>query len=182
MKYLSIIFIFFFSFAVFSQDAPEIATFTVTNLNDSGTGSLRAAVASANSTADNDTITFAIPANDANCTAGVCAITLTSGDLAITSAATAGTLTITNSTGASNLLISGNNTSRVFFVNQNANLTISGVTITKGNGRGTTVPIYTNGGGGIYNSGTITLTNSIVSDNAANIGGGLGGGGISTAG
>lgn len=146
------------------------ATYTVTTTADTGAGSLRAAIASANETLDPDTVEFAIPASDYNCTSGVCTISLTSGELAITSAATSGTLTITNLTGASNLLISGNNTSRVFIVNPEADLTINGVTITKGNGGGV---IGSGFGGGIVNhSGTLTLTNSTVRGNTANNSGG----------
>jgi hypothetical protein len=39
----------------------QAATFTVTNTNDSGTGSLRQAILDANSSGDADTIEFAIP-------------------------------------------------------------------------------------------------------------------------
>jgi hypothetical protein len=158
---------------IFTASA-SAATFTVTTTADSGAGSLREAVASANATIDPDTIEFAIPTSGAGCTAGVCTITLTSGELAVNSTAAAGTLLITNSTGSGNLLISGNNASRVFFVNFGANLTISGVTITKGNGRGTTVPSLAAVGGGIVNNGgTLTLTNSTVSGNTTNQGGGI---------
>ncbi len=109
--------------------------------------SLRGAIGRANTTTNEaDTIDFALPAGST--------ITLTGGILTIN---TAGALTITNSTGASNLLISGNNASRVFYLNPSANLTVSGVTITKGNAT------Y---GGGIYSArGTLTLTNSTVSGN-----------------
>ena len=152
-------------------ESANAATYTVTTTANTGAGSLRAAISSANATAEADTIEFAIAAGDAGCMAGVCTITLTSGNLAITSATTAGTLLITNSTGASNLLISGNNTSRVFSVNSGANLTINGVTITKGNGAG---GIGNGSGGGIFNDagGTLTLTNSTVSGNTASASGG----------
>ncbi|HEX9931059.1 MAG TPA: choice-of-anchor Q domain-containing protein [Pyrinomonadaceae bacterium] len=148
------------------------ATYTVMTTADGGAGSLRAAIESANGTLDSDTIEFAIPASDSNCTAGVCTIKLTSGELAITSAATAGTLLITNSTSAGNLLISRNDTSRVFFVNSGANLTINGVTITRDNGTGTTNSVFMGVGAGIYNSGITILTNSIVSGNKASHNGG----------
>lgn len=152
----------------------QAATYTVTNTADSGAGSLRQAIAAANASVDADAINFALAAGDAGCTAGVCTITLTSGELSVSSAATAGALTIANSTGASNLLISGNNASRVFYLNA-GNLTLHGVTITKG-----LSPIlpegYQDHGGGIYNyQGTLTLLNSIVSSNnsGVNSGGGI---------
>ncbi len=150
------------------------ATYTVTTTADSDAGSLRAAITSANGTLDPDTIEFAIPVGDTGCTSEICTITLTSGELAVNSASTAGSLTINNATDASNLVISGNNTSRVFFVNFGANLTISGLTITKGNGTSTTNAANNGAGGGIFNTGTLTLINSTVSGNtASNIGGGI---------
>ncbi len=155
MKLLSIIFILVFGLSAFG------ATFTVTNLNDNGFGSLRQAISDAKTIAEANTINFQ------NGLSGT--IILTSGELAVT-----GNLTITNSTGANSLLISGNNTSRVFFVNQNANLTINGVTVTKGNGTGITIPGFNGYGGGILNIGTLTLTNSIVSGNTAALAGGGG--------
>ena len=56
----------------------------------------------------------------------------------------------------------------MFFLNTGANLTINGVTITKGNGTGTVSGV----GGGILNLGTLALTNSIVSGNTASSQGG----------
>jgi len=175
-----------------AQSAQAQLTLTVTRTDDrnnascvSGDCSLREAVNAANAAATNDTINFAIPAGSAGCALGVCTITLTRGELAVNSVGTVGTLTITNSTGASNLLISGNNASRVFYINL-GNLAISGVTITKGNGIGTgpTNSGFNNFGGGIFNnSGTLNLTNSTVSGNtASNTGGGIYnfGGGTST--
>ena len=120
--------------------------------------SLRAAVEQANNLGSNDRVLFNLPANST--------ITLTvanGGEIPITNN---GTLEIIE-TATSNLRISGNNTSRVFFVNPGANLMINGVTIT--NGR-TTVG---SNGGGIRNNGTLTLTNSTVSGNTANLGGGI---------
>ncbi|MGI8494556.1 MAG: choice-of-anchor Q domain-containing protein [Pyrinomonadaceae bacterium] len=167
---------FAFLICLFAVQSASAATFTVTTTADSGAGSLRAAVDSANAWASGpDAINFLIPAGDAGCTSGVCTITLTSGELAINSATMSGTLLITNSTGASNLLISGNNTSRVFFGNYGANLTINGVTITKGNGATGTNFGFNGNGGGILNNnnGTLTLTNSTVSGNTASNGGGI---------
>jgi hypothetical protein len=54
--------------------AASAATFTVTNTNDSGAGSLRQAILSANAAAGSDTIAFNV--SGAGCTgAGVCTIT-----------------------------------------------------------------------------------------------------------
>ena len=153
--------------------APSV--YTVTTTADSGTGSLRAAIASANSTATNDTINFNIPTTDAGCASGVCTITLTSGELVINDATTAGTLTITNTTGANNLILSGNNTNRIFNVNTSGNLTLSGVTMTNGKVTG-------GDGGAVTSDGTLTVTNSVITGNTAiydsSSGNGGNGGGI----
>jgi uncharacterized repeat protein (TIGR01451 family) len=57
------------------------ATFTVTNTNDSGAGSLRQAILDANANAGTDTIEFDIPTSDPGCdaTTGVCTVSPTSG-------------------------------------------------------------------------------------------------------
>ncbi len=164
-----------------AQSVQAQLTLTVTRTDNRNTTcvsgvdcSLREAVKAANAAATNDTINFAIPAGDAGCASGVCSITLRIfGALVVNDAATAGTLTITNSTGASNLLISANGGSRVFYLNAGANLAINGVTITRGRGTGNIFNL--NGfGGGIYNNGgTTTLTNSTVSSNRAVNGGGI---------
>jgi hypothetical protein len=136
--------------------ASVLATFSVTNTSDAGVGSLRAAINQANTAAGADVINFtgsifkdAIPDQ----------ITLTSGQLTISS-----DITITG-TGASKLSISGNNNSRVFGITS-GNVTISGLLITQGNASG-------NSGGGISNSGTLTLKNSTISGNTAGFGGGI---------
>jgi Concanavalin A-like lectin/glucanases superfamily/Calx-beta domain len=61
---------------VMLQMSASAATFTVTNANDSGAGSLRQAIADANSNPGFDRITFNIPSSDPNCnaTTGVCTI------------------------------------------------------------------------------------------------------------
>jgi hypothetical protein len=127
----------------------------VTNTNDSGPGSLRAALAVAN---DGDTI-------DATGISGT--ILLTSGELIITQNVTI------DGPGAGTLAINGNATSRVF--NNNASpdstkgVTISGFTITNGN------PNDGDGGGGIRNEtqGTLMVNNCTVSENSAIQGGGI---------
>jgi Right handed beta helix region/IPT/TIG domain/S-layer homology domain len=56
--------------------AAGAATFTVTNTNDTGPGSLRQAINDANDNAGADTIDFAIPGSDSGCDgSGVCTIT-----------------------------------------------------------------------------------------------------------
>lgn len=144
----------------------QAATYTVSTTADSGAGSLRDAIITANSTIEDDIINFSIPASDPGCNASsVCTITLTSGEIVINATSTAGRLTITNATGASNLLISGNNQSRVFYVNAGADLTVNGVTITGGNGVGIGSDDANRSGGGIFNNGNLTLTNTIVREN-----------------
>ena len=153
-----------FAFFILLLAAQQVsaATITVSNTADSGAGSLRQAVADANGTPADDTINFAIPLTDPNCDAsGVCTITLTGG--VITFPAAGGSLTISNQTGASKLLISGNNASRIFEGGIGANLTLDGVTITRGVGSGSM-------GGSAFGvvrifRGTLTVTNSVFTQN-----------------
>jgi hypothetical protein len=93
---------------------------------------------------------------------------------------TTGNLTISGS-GASTTIIDGNKGARpnngVLFINTGATASIVGVTIR--NGARNSLP--TEVGGGIFNAGTLTLTNNTVSGNVAgNISGGVSkvGGGI----
>src|SRR5262249_38910810 len=104
---------------------------TVTNTNDSGPGSLRNALATAN---DGDTINFAVSGT----------IGLTSGELVVDN-----NITISGP-GSDTLAVDGNSKSRVFYVGPDATVIISDLTITNGT---TTDP-----GGGIYNDhSTLTL-------------------------
>jgi hypothetical protein len=123
------------------EDRTLLSTFTVANLNDSGTGSLRAAIAAASS---GDTIDFARGLR------GI--ITLTGGELLV-----ANSVTI-NGPGANEVSVSGNNSSRVFEVAAGQNVTISGLTITDGSASGQ--------GGGILNDGAdLTLSGVDLSQN-----------------
>ncbi|HEX8287248.1 MAG TPA: choice-of-anchor Q domain-containing protein, partial [Pyrinomonadaceae bacterium] len=133
------------------------ASLIVTNTNNDGTGSLRAAIMAANTNTDYDAITFDIPATDTGCASGVCTITLTSGELGVNGAAL-----IYNAANANRLLISGNNQSRVFNVASSANVTLNGVTVTNGRDTGF-------GGGGIRsdNGANLNIINSTISDNSA---------------
>ena len=132
------------------------STLTVTSAADSGAGSLRADIAAANA---GDTINFA------STLAGQ-TITLTTGNLVINKSLTIQGL------GASQLAISGGNKWGVFEVyGPTTNATLSGLTITHGNGRGNADPF----GGGILNfyGSTLTVSACIVSNNADLSGGGV---------
>jgi predicted outer membrane repeat protein len=128
---------------------PDFSNLIVTNGNDSGAGSLRLAILTANDLAGADTITFS----------SNFIISLTSGELTVTDPAG---LTITGN-GATNTIIDGNNISRVFNITA-GDITFNGVTIRNGN--------TTGDGGGILAKGNVTLTNSTVSSNTAGTRGG----------
>lgn len=136
------------------------ATLTVTSLADSGTGSLRAAVASA---AANDTINITATGT----------ITLTSGEIAVTKA-----MTIAGP-GVSSLTVSGNGASRIFKVSVtsagvDAPVAISGMTLTNGNAVGTCPAPATGSGGAIAATESVSLTNvAITSSVAARNGGAI---------
>ncbi len=120
-----------------------LSTLTVLNLNDSGAGSLRQAVASASS---GDTINFAVSGQ----------INLTSGPVSINQS-----LSIVGP-GAGNLMVSGNNASRVFNVGD-VNFSISGITVANG---------FSGGSGGAIlmsadPSRTLSLTNCVFSNDHA---------------
>ena len=126
------------------EDRTLLSTLTVTNNNDSGKGSLRFEIAAAST---GDTINFSSKLKGET-------ITLTSGELLITES-----LTI-NGPGANQLSVSGNNASRVFEVAAGQNVTISGLTITKG--------YAAEQGGGILNDGSnLTLSGDDISRNVA---------------
>jgi hypothetical protein len=124
------------------EDRIVPSTLTVVNNHDSGSGSLRAILASASS---GDTIVFAKSVHN---------ITLTSGELPI-----ANSVTI-NGPGANQLSVSGNNASRVFEVDAGLNVTISGLTIAQG--------FAPDQGGGILNDGSnLTLSADVLAKNVA---------------
>jgi hypothetical protein len=128
------------------------STFTVLNLNDSGPGSLRAAVTSANTTPGADVLQFAPGLKGTITLASELGIT---DDLAI------------NGPGANHLTVSGNNAFRVFDVSNHATVSIAGLTIA--NGSVTADESTTFGGGGILNEAgsTLTLTRDTLSNNQA---------------
>ena len=115
------------------------ATITVTNTNDSGAGSLRQALASAN---DGDTIDFDSSLNGQT-------IRLTSGELLVNKSVTI------NGPGADQLAVNGNANDRAFYINPGLTVTISGVTIENGSALG-----LFGFGGGIYNDHSILSVNN----------------------
>ncbi|HEY4046915.1 MAG TPA: choice-of-anchor Q domain-containing protein [Acidobacteriaceae bacterium] len=144
----------------------QTTTITVTNLNDSGTGSLRAAIAQSASTPTGQSTVI-------NFASGV------TGTIPLAS-----TLSVCNGQaltieGASQIHVSGQNTVQVFNICSGTAVTLSGLTIEKGlfpGGVGTGF----DGGGGIENNAWLTVTNSTISGNAAggqgvavSIGGGI---------
>ncbi|HLM62294.1 MAG TPA: choice-of-anchor Q domain-containing protein, partial [Pyrinomonadaceae bacterium] len=115
------------------------------------------------SPASNFNVNFNIPANDTNCTAGVCTIP-TSGELIV-----AARVAI-NGSGAKTLILNaGNNTSRAFYVNNSAVAAIKNLTITGGNPISGLDSSYNNNGGAILNFGSLTLDGVEVKNNRANL-------------
>jgi hypothetical protein len=142
-------------------------TFTVTNTNDSGVGSLRAAIQAANANPGADTIDFAIPAGST--------IVLTSGQLEIS-----GDLTIDgdlNDDRRPDITIDAGGVSRVISIDDGLatteTVTLTGLTIT--GGVTTSTGSRGDGGGGVRaSSANLTLENSTVTGNSTEYrGGGL---------
>lgn len=132
---------------------PDVnATFTVTNTNNSGPGSLRQAVLDANAAPGADTIGFSALFDTPQ------TITLTSGELAIN-----GELTITGS--LTTITIDGNNNSRVFSTSPGSIVTITTLAITNGNAVG-------GSGGGLFIGGVANLTSVFVFNNKSDLDGG----------
>ncbi|MCU0755100.1 MAG: hypothetical protein MUE46_08265, partial [Xanthomonadales bacterium] len=121
----------------------------VSNGNDSGAGSLRQAIADA---CAGSTITFA---------SGVTASNLTTAELVIDK-----NLTINGGTGVTVTRVAGSPNFRIFRI-ASGTVAISGLTISNGN--------TTDFGGGIRNSGALTLTDCVITGNSAltGFGGGI---------
>ena len=144
--------------------------YVVTNTNDSGAGSLRAAMGFAN-VHQNTTVTFAPSVTGT--------ITLTSGALPNVTQ----NLTLTGP-GAGVLAVDGNQASRVFAI-MAGRVAISGLTIQNGHPPASNADPFIGEGGGVYNgdgngydNGTVTLTGCTLAGNTA----GSDGGGIFNAG
>src|ERR1035437_5600729 len=120
-----------------------VATFTVANTTDSGSGSLRQAILDANAASGDDLITFTVTGT----------ITLASALPAINDNTTIA------GPGTNLLTISGNNAVQVFTVNAGTTTTITGLSIANGKATG-----YANGAG-VSNAGTLTILNCALVNN-----------------
>jgi hypothetical protein len=131
----------------------EATNFTVSNLNDSGSGSLREAIDAANGTVGVDTITFTV---SGTIVLGSTLPNITDAD----------GLTI-DGTGQS-IIVSGNKAVRVMRVDAEAMLNLQNLTVADGNSH------EDRDGGGILNIGTLTVRHSTISGNNAQFGDGGG--------
>lgn len=150
----------------FTTHAAQINVLTAAN---GSVGSLRQAVLSANA---GDTVVFNTATNGNT-------ILLTTGEIVINKSL------VIMGNGSANTIISGNNNSRIFNITNAGNVTISNVLITNGNAllnggainiSSSTVTITASevsnssallNGGGIYNTGTLTLTSTVMRYNSA---------------
>ncbi|MCX6032064.1 MAG: LamG domain-containing protein [Chloroflexi bacterium] len=142
----------------------------------SGKCSLRAAISEANALAGDDTIT--LPAGTYTLTlAGASEDANATGDLDFTTGITL------NGVGASSTIIDANQLDRVVQVFAGTTVTLNGVTLR--NGKSPASGGQYCWGGGVYNRGTLTITDSAVSDNVTGSqwsSAGCNGGGVYTAG
>src|SRR5262249_6619882 len=130
------------------EERTVLSTLTVLNTLDSGAGSLRDTIKHAHA---GDTIVFAASLDDQT-------ITLTSDQITINKSLD------TERLGADKLAISGNDTNRVFAIDEGFTVTIAGLTIT--HGRAVGASDSGGGGGGILNAGsTVNLANDVFSYN-----------------
>ena len=141
-----------------------LSTLTVSNTNDSGAGSLRAAVAQADADGGGDTIVFSSLFDTPQ------TITLTGGQLELSGTTARTTIA---GPGANLLSVSGDMASRVLQIDGAVTASISGLTITGGSASNS---VGNDNGGGVQvmEDGSLTMTDCTVSGNAASGGGGLG--------
>jgi uncharacterized repeat protein (TIGR01451 family)/CSLREA domain-containing protein len=164
-----------------SASAARAATFTVTSVTDTVNGScaatcsLRDAIVAADAAGGSSTITvpagtytLSIPSTGTNDPA--------TGDLDIDNNAS---VTVTGA-GAGTTIVNANHVDRAFRVAQGASLTISGVTLEKGDQAKSTVTVGVASsnssspgeGGAIYNDGAVSINNSVLTANTGDDGGG----------
>ncbi|MGV3759591.1 MAG: right-handed parallel beta-helix repeat-containing protein [Actinomycetota bacterium] len=134
-----------------SPASADVDNLTVTDFGDSGAGTLRDLIAATNDgDAPGEVDVINVPAGS---------ITLTSGVIEIDEP-----LTLTGA-GASSVTISGDENSRIFYINTSGAVTISGVTLTDGDDSGA--------GGAIFSrDADLTIQSSVVSSSDARSSGG----------
>ena len=132
------------------EERTLLSLFSVTNLNDDGSGSLRQAIVDSNNTAGPNEIDFSAGLSGT--------ITLTSGELKIEN-----NNVMIVGPGQNSLSVSGNANSRVFEVAAGVTASLSGITITDGKA---------DDGGGISNHGAVTINACTLSGNRADNQGG----------
>jgi predicted outer membrane repeat protein len=150
----------------------QATNFAVSSLNDSGAGSLREAINSANANGEADTITFNV-----------------SGTITLSSVLPTISSEMTMDGNGQNITLSGGNAAPVMSVAGAGALTLQYITVANGRSLSGSGGITNNGGlsvrncnflnnvseagGGIANfSGTLTISDSTFSDNSAQVGGG----------
>ena len=139
------------------EDRRLLATFAVTSTADDGsTGTLRWAVAQANSASSSSTI-------DVDLGTSAATITLSQGPLVLSNTAEA--TMIYDHMGQGPVTISGNNTSRVLQIDKGVTATLAGLEIAGG--------LSSGNGGGLYNAGTVSLDYCTISGNSGFAGGGM---------
>jgi len=140
--------------------------FVVTNLADSGEGSLRQAILDANENEEADTITF-------DETLAGETILLSSGELTIADDTADPDLTINGDVdgdGTPDITVDAQGGSRVFLIASGADATLQGLVITGGNAFSSD---GFNGGGILNDGGMLTVTSSAIDGNSAQFGGGI---------
>jgi hypothetical protein len=146
------------------------STVTASQLNPSQTAvTLRDAINAANNTTGNNTISFdssVFPTNAQTPTT-----IMLSGGTPLELRNSSGTTTIAGPA-AAQVAVSGNNLSTVFVVDAGVTAEIDGLTITGGKGSINLSGSFA--GGGVFNSGTLTLQNDVITaSSAGTYGGGL---------
>jgi len=136
------------SVAGISAREARAAVYNVTNLDDSGPGSLRAAITSANGDVASDTITFNV-----------------SGSIALSSSLPAISENLTIDGSGQSITINGMDSFRVLYVNTAKTLSISNLSIVQGYSS-------SGNGGAIYNGGNLYVRNMTFSGNRAAYNGG----------
>jgi hypothetical protein len=132
-----------------------MAIFSVANTNDSGAGSLRAAIDAANANIDADTIVFS------QSMAGL-TIGLSSGNLTIIQ----GTVAINgdlNGDGDPDVIISGSHTVSIFSVAPAATATLNSLTLINGSANSGSLA------GAIRNDGNLSINYSVILGNSSNL-------------